>query len=205
MLDRYILPRTSSFLSFCARLLHARDITANRVTLFGLCCGLVTLPLLAVEQYIPALFCICLNRFLDGVDGALARIQGASDDGAYLDIVCDFIFYAVVVLGFALAAPGENALAADLLLAAFMGTSSSFLAFAVFAERRSLPLIVYPSKGFYYLGGLAEGTETICFFILFCLLPQWFPALALFFALLCLVTTVVRVFFAYRLLQEPHP
>jgi phosphatidylglycerophosphate synthase len=41
----------------------------------------------------------------------VARRTGLSDFGGYLDIVCDFVFYAAVPLGFALADPSGNAVA----------------------------------------------------------------------------------------------
>jgi hypothetical protein len=59
-----------------------------------------------------------------------------TDRGAFLDITLDFLFYASIPLAFALADPAANALPAAVLLAAFIGTGSSFLAFAVLAERR---------------------------------------------------------------------
>ena len=54
--------------------------------------------------------------------------------GGYLDIVLDFLFYAGVVFGFSLAQPEHGVYAAALLFA-FMGTASSFLAFAIFAPK----------------------------------------------------------------------
>ena len=84
-----------------------------------------------------ALLLILLNRVADGVDGAIARRLGSTDLGGYLDILCDFIFYAAVPLGFALARP-ENGAAAAFLIFSFVGTGSSFLAYAAIAAKRGL-------------------------------------------------------------------
>ena len=81
---------------------------------------------------------------------------------------------------------------AAVLLAAFVCTGTSFLAFAVMAEKRGLKSTVYPSKSFYYLGGLTEGTETILCFLAMCLWPQHFAGLAYFYAVLCAVTSATR-------------
>ena len=54
------------------------------------------------------------------------------------------------------------------------------------------------AKSLYYLGGLTEGTETIIFFVLFCLLPDWFPTLAYVFAAGCVITTTSRIAIAVR-------
>ena len=52
------------------------------------------------------------------------RYHGVTDLGGYLDIVTDFIFYALVPLGFALHDPGK-AQAAAFLVVSFIGTGSS--------------------------------------------------------------------------------
>ena len=82
---------------------------------------------------------------------------------------------------------------AALLLFGFMGTGSSFLAFAVLAERRGLKSLAYPGKGLYYLGGLTEAGETLACFSLMCAWPQHFSLWAHGFAALCALTIVSRV------------
>jgi len=50
-----------------------------------------------------------LNRLLDGLDGAVARMQGAASDfGSIADIVADFTVYAAVPLGVAARASGSG-------------------------------------------------------------------------------------------------
>jgi phosphatidylglycerophosphate synthase len=153
--------------------------------------GVLAVPALALGWFQVALVLILLNRLADGLDGAVARINGPTDRGAFLDIALDFVFYALVPLGFALASPA-NALPAAVLIAAFVGTGSSFLAFSVIAAQRGLSARAYPTKGIYYLGGLTEGTETIAILAAMCLWPAAFAPLAYGFALACLVTTVMR-------------
>ena len=147
-----------------------------------------------------ALATILFNRLLDGLDGAVARQTGITDCGGFLDISLDFIFYAAVVLGFALGAPA-NALPAATLLFAFMGTGSSFLAFAIMAGKRGIENPVYHHKSLYYLGGLTEGSETIALFVLMCLWPAAFAPLAYGFALLCAITTLTRLWSGYHTLR----
>ena len=91
-------------------------LRANAVTVMGFLVGLLVLPLLRDQAYLLALIVILFNRFLDGLDGAIARRDGISDFGGFLDICCDFIFYSAVVFGFALADPQQNALAASFLI-----------------------------------------------------------------------------------------
>jgi phosphatidylglycerophosphate synthase len=195
MLDRYIYPVQARLLQPLAARLSQQGVSADAVTVIGFLIGIGALPLLATQHYWAALMAILANRFFDGLDGAIARCTQATPRGAFLDIAFDFVFYASVPLGFALAHPAGNALAAVVLLFAFMGTASSFLAFAA---TKGLASADYPAKGIYYLGGLTEGTETIGVFIAMCVWPQSFPTLALVFAALCGVTTVMRWWWGWR-------
>lgn len=142
-----------------------------------------------------------LNRLLDGLDGALARRRGLTDAGGFLDIALDFLFYALVPFGFILADPSHNALAGSWLLFAFIGTGSSFLAFAALAAKHNIDNPGYAHKSFYYLGGLTEGTETIALFVLGCLFPAYFAVLAWIFGALCWMTTLTRVWSGYLTLK----
>ena len=177
-------------------------LRANAVTLIGFLIGLTVIPLLWKQFYLHALAVILMNRFLDGLDGAIARRDGISDLGGFLDISCDFIFYSAVVFGFALADPDRNALAASFLIFSFIGTGSSFLAYAIMASKRELRSISHGTKGFFYLGGLTEGFETILFMIVICLFPGWFVETAIFFGVLCWLTTLGRFTIAIQNLSD---
>lgn len=202
MIDALLLPAQRRLMAPLAAWAYARGLRADQVTLAGFGLGVLALPALAAQQFGLALLCILLNRLADGLDGALARRQGPTDRGAFLDIALDFAFYALVPLGFALADPAANALASAVLIAAFVGTGSSFLAFAVIAAKRGIAAPSHPTKGIYYLGGLTEGAETIAFFALICLMPQAFAPLAYLFAAACAVTTLSRWLIGWRLLSE---
>lgn len=178
-----------------------RQISANTITLVGFAVGLMAVPLLWLNMYSAALAVILINRFLDGLDGAVARKNGITDLGGYLDITCDFIFYSAVILGFALAYPEQNGLAAAFLIFSFIGTGCSFLAFAVVAEKHDISSNAHGKKGFYYLGGLAEGTETILFYVAICLFPEHFPILAVIFGIICWITVFGRFGSAFSLLR----
>ena len=200
MLDRFALPLFAAPHRFVAKTCLRLNLSPNFVTLSGAVIGLVAAPLITMHFYGAALALILLNRFLDGVDGTMARMLGPTDRGAFLDIVCDFLFYAAVPLGFAFADPG-NALPAAVLLASFIGTGSSFLAFAAVTAKRGTVSPSYPNKGIHYLGGLTEGTETILAFCAMCVWPQHFELIAYGFAAACAVTTATRLFFGARSLD----
>ncbi len=201
MLDRYSLELIKPGLQRLARLLARIGVRADQVTIASFLVGLLGVALIAGQHYLPGLLLILLNRLGDGIDGCLARINGSTDRGAFLDISLDFIFYSAVVFGFSLADPAVNSLAAAFLIFSFVSTGATFLAFAIMAERRSISDTRLPGKGFYYLGGLAEGTETIAFFILVCLLPSSFPLLAWIFGTLCLISASARIIYGYKTLD----
>jgi phosphatidylglycerophosphate synthase len=192
MIDAALLPLQRRVLAPAARILAARGVTADQLTISGFLVGLLAIPALAFGAYGLALALILANRVFDGLDGAVARLTAPTDRGAFLDIALDFVFYALVPVGFALADPERNALPAAVLIAAFVGTGSSFLAFATLAAKRGLKAERRPGKGLYYLGGLTEGAETIALFVAMCLLPQLFAWLAYGFALACALTTLAR-------------
>ena len=193
MLDRQLITAARQPLQKIASGLLASGITANQMTVAGFIAGLTAVPLLITGHTIWALLSILLNRLADGLDGTMARLTGPTDRGAFLDSVFDFLFYSAIPLAFAFAAPEQNALAAATLIYSFVGTGCSFLAFAVLAAKRGITSMEYPDKGFYYLGGLTEGTETILLFVVMCLFPAWIPVLAYGFAALCLLTIISRI------------
>src|SRR5690554_1326158 len=156
----------------------------------GSCMG--ALPAIALGNFWLGLVLIGLNGIIDGLDGAVARQAGPTDRGAFLDIALDFFFYAAIPFAFVLADPTTNGVAGSLLLFSFIGTSSSFLAFAVIAKQRGMTALNMPKKGIYYLGGITEGAETIMLFVLICLVPSSFPITATLFAVLALLTTAIR-------------
>ena len=204
MFDAKLLPLQRKVLSVPARVLADQGIAADHISMVGFGFGLLILPALWLEAYPHALILLALNRICDGLDGAVAREVGPTDRGAFLDICLDFLFYALFPLGFALSDPATNALPAAILIASFVGTGSSFLAFASLAAKRGLTAADYPQKGIYYLGGLTEGAETIAVFMLMCLFPSAFFALALIFAAACFLSTALRWHQGWLAFSDPE-
>lgn len=202
MLDRWGLIAVKKPLNFIAEKLCKIGFQPDYITLIGFFVGLTAVPFLWQGDFHIALLLILINRVLDGLDGAMARYIGATDAGGFLDISLDFIFYSAVVIGFAIYHPAQNALPAAVLIFSFVGTGSSFLAFATMAAKNDLKSIRYPQKSMYYLSGITEGTETILLYILFCLFPAYFPELAYGFAILCGMTTIIRIISGYWTLKN---
>jgi phosphatidylglycerophosphate synthase len=192
MLDARLRPLIDPPLAALARTLVRRGVTADALTLAGLAVSLATIAAIAVGAFTLALAGVALSRLLDGLDGAVARCTAPTDRGGYLDSVCDYVFYAGVPFAFALAAPAANALPAAALLATFLLTCATFLAFAALAAKRGVETTARGRKSFFYAGGLVEGTETIALFVTMLLVPGWFPVLAWIGAGACVITAVFR-------------
>lgn len=191
MLDARLRPLIDPPLNAAGRALARWGITANGLTFAGLALGLGGAVAIAWGHIGWGLALIVANRLCDGLDGAVARVRGPSDLGGYFDIVADFAFYVAIPTAFGIMAPA-NTLPALVLVASFVLTGVSFLAFAVIAAKRGAETTAYGRKSFFYSTGLAEGTETIAVFIAMCLVPAWFPLLAYGYAGLCAATVVQR-------------
>ena len=201
MLDRLATQLLNPPVTAIATVLVRAGVGANSITVVGFLIGMLAAVLIASGAYIAGATALFSSRICDALDGAVARQTQTTDAGGFLDITLDFLFYAAIPLAFAVADPAANALAAAMLLAAFVGTGSSFLAFAVIAAKRQLTSVEYPNKSFYFLGGLTEATETLAFFGAMCLWPQHFAVLAYVFASLCAITIATRIFWGWRAFQ----
>ena len=158
MFDRALHTAIKPLLGRVAQVLVRRGITADAITVTGFVIGMAAALAIALEAYLPGLALLLASRLMDGLDGAVARASTPTDRGGFLDITLDFLFYASIPLAFAIAHPAQNALPAAVLLASFIGTASSFLAFAIVAEKHHLASTAFPDKSFYFLGGLTEAT-----------------------------------------------
>lgn len=189
--------------------LAARGATANGLTWAGVVFAMLACAALAFQATWLALFFILASRACDGLDGTVARAHAkrsgapaGTDYGGFLDISLDFAFYGLVPLGFALADPGANAVAACVLLLSFYVNGGTFLAFSVMAEKGRMRTDARETnrgtKSLYFTTGLAEGTETIAVFVLMCLWPAGFVWIAYAFAALCFVTALARIALARK-------
>ncbi|MGY6704955.1 CDP-alcohol phosphatidyltransferase family protein [Roseinatronobacter sp.] len=201
MLDRHIRPLIDPPLNRIGGQIARLGFSANAVTLAGLAFGIAAAVAIVAQAYVVAVLLIAASRLADGLDGAVARANGVSDFGGYLDITCDYVFYAAIPLAFVILDPAAHGVAGAFLLLSFYVNAGSFLGFSILAERRNMRTDSHGVKSLYFTGGLLEGTETIAFFIALCLLPGWFVPLAYAFATLCLVTAISRVLLAWKLFR----
>jgi phosphatidylglycerophosphate synthase len=203
MLDGLMRGMIDAPLNSGGRWLAARGASANAVTLAGLAVGVLSAVLVGLG-YAGLIVVVPLlaSRVADGLDGAVARAQGKTDFGGYLDIVCDFAFYAAIPLAFVLRDPAVNGVAGAFLLATFYVNAATFLGYAILAAKRGMETTSRGEKSLYFTAGLLEGTETILFFVLIVVVPDWFVPLAWVFGGLCLVTAASRVILSRQVFAD---
>lgn len=191
MFDAKIRPVIDPPLDAFGRRLAKAGVTANMLTFAGLAIGLGGALAIGLGEFTLGLVFIIANRLLDGLDGAVARATQPTDLGGYFDIVADFAFYVAVPVGFGVADPA-NTLAALVLVASFVLTGVSFLAFATMAATRGEETQAHGKKSFFYSTGIAEGAETVIVLVAMAIWPQYFVPIAYAYAVLCVVTVFQR-------------
>lgn len=202
MLDGAMRRMIDPGLNRVGRRLAARGIGADLVTLVGLALGLAAALVIAAGWPTwAALVPLLASRVADGLDGAVARASAKTDFGGFLDIGCDFLFYGAIPLAFVLRDTPANGMAGAFLLMTFYANGSTFLAFAILAEKRGMQTADRGEKSLYFTAGLLEGTETIAFFVVLCLWPDAFAPLSWIFGALCLATALARVLLARRVFR----
>lgn len=199
MLDSHMRPIIERSLAQSASILVRSGLSANTLTGIGFTCGMIATVCVVMGAFGPAFLFAAICRILDGLDGLVARLNGPTALGGYLDIVADFTFYAALPLGFVIHDPATNGIAGAALLASFFINATSFLGFAILAEKHPLETDVNGQKSHYHSVGLVEGTETIAFFAVTLLFPDLFAPLGLGFAALATLTAALRLRAAVKL------
>ena len=175
----------------------------HALTLAALLLGAATAVALAFQLYLPAFVLWWLNRIFDGLDGTVARMgRRQSDLGGYLDILSDFVVYALVPLGLVAGRPSlPAALSAAVLLATFYLNAASWIYLSAILEKRRREAPTGQFTTVAMPAGLIGGFETMIFYALFILLPQWMTWLFAAMSALVLITIMQRLIWAIRRLK----
>lgn len=201
MLDSRMRAMLSPALKAAGTRLATAGVPPAALTGAGWAAGAGACAATALRAWPTALGLWLVNRALDGLDGSAARAGGkATEAGGFIDIVADFSVYAGIILGLAIAIPGAR-LACVALLTAYYISGTAFLALSSLAERRRQHL--GDERSLRFVGGLAEGTETIAVYMLLFLLPRDATVIVWAFTAAVAVTAGQRVIVGLRLLRSP--
>lgn len=199
MIDRRARTWLRPVFDAAARPLEAAGVRPAQVTAAGLAVGLGACAAVALEQWWLGLALLALNRYLDGVDGVLARRTGVSDAGGFLDFAADLVFYAAFVVAVAIAVPDAR-LACAVLLATFYVNAGTWLTISSLLAQRAAGRA--DERSLRFVPGLVEGAETILVFGAFCVFHDHADIIAWTFAALIAVSITHRLIVARRLLAD---
>lgn len=177
-------------------------IRAGWVTGAGWAAGVGACVAAGVRLWPAALVLWLANRLLDGLDGPVARVGAPTERGGFLDIVADFTVYGGFVVGVAVGVPSAR-VACVVLLFSYYASGTALLALSSLLERRGG--VPADDRSLRFVGGLAEGAETIAAYVAFCLLPGHAALIAWVFATAVGITALQRVWWGARVLQGTSP
>ena len=200
MIDAQINKIIKPALVVFAKKLLKYNLSPNFITFTGFFFGLFCFYFIVKELFFYAAIFLFLNRFCDGLDGALARLIGETDIGAFYDILSDFLFYFIFPLSF-IFLDLKNTYSICFLLLSFVATQTTFLATAWLVEKNKLSISDGQKKSFFYTGGVTEGFETIICFVMMLLFYEFINYIAYIFGILCWFTSLIRILFIKNLLK----
>ncbi len=207
MLDTRARALTGPLLDRAAAPLAKAGVSPLLLTGLGWLVGVGACVAVVLGAWWVALVLWLGNRLLDGLDGAVARHGsppgGPSELGGFLDIVADFSIYAGFVLAVAVRVPDAR-LACVALLVTYYVSGTAFLALSSVLERLGGEQH-RDQRSLRFVGGLAEGSETVVAYVVFTLLPAYAEQVAYAFAVLVAITAVQRVVEGVVVLRAVRP
>ena len=203
MIDTKLNKFLKPILNEIAKLLIKFGFKANFVTFAGFFFGLCCFYFIINSLFLLAIIFLFLNRLFDGLDGAIARLNGETDIGAFYDIILDFIFYSLFPIAFIFLDLNYSYSICFLLLS-FVATQTTFLASAWIIEKNKISISDGHKKSFFYSGGITEGFETIICFTLMLLFHEFIDYIAYIFGVLCWITFFCRVIFVKKILSSKN-
>ena len=190
-------PKKTIFLPLAQRV----SISPNALTGVGLLFGLISALLCSLGALQSALVFWIVNRIFDGLDGEVARAQQSQTDlGGYLDILADLLIYAFIPIGLAASSSQPHIWPVlSVMLASFYFNVGSWMYLSSILEKLDAGAAVSgESTSVTMPRGLIEGAETVLFFTLFLLLPQYLLVLFLLFTGLTFTGALLRVRWAQK-------
>lgn len=204
MLDSSIRSQIVPGLNRLGHGLAHRGVRANHLTAFGFVIGVGACVAIATGRWGLGLVLWLLNRAIDGLDGSVARANGPTELGGFLDIVADFAIYGGLLVGFGFASD-ELRLPALVCFLAYYLNGTAFLAWSSLAERLKLGEGGDGRSLDFSNAGLTEGTETIIVMSVALIWRSQAEAILWIFAGAVFITVLQRVYFVIGHLRGYRP
>ncbi len=209
MFDDYLRRHLERPLARVAKVIDRIGVSADQITAAGLILGLGSAAAAAATWWGLSLTLWLVSRLADGLDGPVARVRRSRDPsrsdagaGGFFDITADFIVYGSTVVGVAVgvtAAYGAPWWPFLLVLLAYYINGTAFLAFSSIAERSRRTLD--DGRSLSFLGGLAEGAETIVVHSLWLIFSTLAWQIAVVWGVMVSISALQRMVLGYRALR----
>jgi phosphatidylglycerophosphate synthase len=197
MLDTFLTRAGSASddaLTAIARGLHRAGVTPNGLTYTALVSGVIAALLFYIDHGWWAYAVVLFSGLLDAVDGRVARMgPGPTVWGGVLDLLCDRVVEAAILLGIAVPHPNWH-LPALVVAATWYVNISVFLTIGAASDKVSAKVIDYPP-------GLLERSELLIFAFIVVAVPIVVPAVAYVYAALEVITAAQRFRYGRRMLR----
>lgn len=199
MIDNYFRSKLPSYTQGLTNLFVRKGITPNQITLAALGISIVASVSIAGGLYTLAVIIWWIGRFLDGMDGILARkTNSATPFGAYLDIVCDMAAYGIMILGFSAAFSHLNWGWLVILFLYILCITSALALGNMEAEKGIDPS---DNRGLRLGAGLAEAGETGIAYTLMLLFPSYISFWVVLWIIVLAATVGFRSKLAYQIFK----
>ena len=172
-----------------------KKIPANLITALGLFFAFLTLLSFVVQNLVFIIITLFIVEFLDQLDGVVARLQGPTKLGAFLDSTLDrigdfFIFFGIILGGY------TNV---------YIGLITLAGAFLTSYTRAKIENLGVPNL---YGVGLLERTDRIPILFIGSIFQLWFPT-AIWWTMVLLaistnVTVLQRIVYAFKNFSEKN-
>ena len=192
MLDSLIRPRLAPQMDKMAVKVAQSGLSANKLTALGFLFGFAGCFLVGMHFYPLGLVLLLVSLFFDGLDGAVARVNGPTELGAYLDMMSGVLLFAMFPFFFMLSET-EHALAAAILIFTYLLMGMANLSYDYFAMKKGAA----PAKS-----AIVETGEIVLFMVLCCLYPPGFSFFAAALALMSLAAAIIRIGLTIKLLKN---
>jgi phosphatidylglycerophosphate synthase len=203
MIDRYLRPVKDKLLLPGAKIID-KYFSPNQISIIAFVFGLLSCLMIILNHLQIALVFWLLNRITDGLDGTVSRISDRQTDwGGYLDIMLDFIIYALIPISLTVVS-NEGILiylSLSVMLSIFYINSASWMYLSAIQEKRTVKTNEKELTSVHMPTGLVEGAETIFLYTLFFFASEYLTLLFFTVSGLTLIGIIQRMIWAYKNLQ----
>lgn len=195
MFDPYVRPLIQAQFVTLAKKIAPSGLSANAITFFAFLTAFFIFAAAGTGLYWLAGILFLVNRALDGLDGAVARLDNeTSAFGHIFDRFSDVFVLGGSALIFAITQNGAALAATFLIFCLLLDVVSAFgleILRGTDEDKKN--------TGFFFIDKLVGNTETLIAFALMFFMPAYFPVIAVLYGVALLLTVAGRAGVAVKI------